>query len=203
MSDPRHSERLLSDVLGEGTSADFREGLLSQTLRLAHRRRRFRQARRATSALAVVAGLGLLVWHQLPSGRRPIGLPARPYALVRTQPLPREAWVETKPFPASSIFASLRTDNIVLTAEAAVRCVRLAMTSFWPGAATCCLGPVRPAFCGTRPREPGWHRRIYCETELARCPNYLGASPRDKSGRGLSQCKTFGSSRPVGCNASS
>lgn len=119
MSDSRHSERLLSDVLSEGTAADFREGLLNHTLRLAHRRRRFRQARRATSALAVVVGLGLLVWYSLPSIPRATGLPAKPYAIVRTQPLPREAWVETKSLPASSIFGSLRTENIILTAEAA------------------------------------------------------------------------------------
>ena len=106
MNDPRHNERLLADVLGEGISADFREGLLNETLRLARRRRRFRQARRAASALAVLVGLGLLVWHQFPSNLGPTGLPAKPYALVRTQPLPPAAWVATRPLSPANLVAS-------------------------------------------------------------------------------------------------
>ena len=85
MNEPGHNERLLADVLGEGVSADFREGLLSETLRLARRRRRFRQVRNAASALAVLVVLGLLVWHQFPSGQNPLRLAgqtlhARPHA---------------------------------------------------------------------------------------------------------------------------
>ena len=118
MNNPRHNDRLLADVLGEGVSAAFRESLLNQTLRLARRRRRFRQARGAASALAVLAALGLLVWHQFPSGRGPASLPARPYLLVRTQPLPRAAWVETKSFPAAGLIASAATRHIVVTANA-------------------------------------------------------------------------------------
>jgi hypothetical protein len=121
MNDPGPSERLLSDVLGEGISADFRQGLLNETLHLARRRRRFRQARNATSVLAMLAVLGILVWHQFPSGRSPIALPAKSYALVRTQRLPAALCVETRPFPASSIVASARTSHIVLTGEAGGR----------------------------------------------------------------------------------
>ena len=93
MNEPRHNERLLADVLGEGVAADFRDGLLNETLRLARRRRRFRQVRGAASALAVLAAFGLLVWHEFPSSPRRMALPAKPYALVRTQPLPPAAWV--------------------------------------------------------------------------------------------------------------
>jgi hypothetical protein len=121
MNDPKNRERLLADVLGEGISADFRQGLLSETLHLARRRRRFRQVRNATSVLALLAAFGLLVWHQFPSRHSPFALPAKPYALVRTQPLPTAAWVETRPFPASSIVASTTTDHIVLTAETSAR----------------------------------------------------------------------------------
>jgi len=121
MSDPTHKERLLADVLGEGLSADFRTGLLDETLRLARRRRRVRQLRGVASALAVLAALGVLVWLRIPPGRAPAGLPAKPYTLVRTQPLPPAAWVETVPLPASSIVASVETGHIVLTAEAGVR----------------------------------------------------------------------------------
>ena len=121
MNKPSQRRRLLADVLGEGISADFRQGLLRETLHLAQRRRRVRQVRSTVSVLAVLAAFGLLVWHQLPSGRIPFALPARPYALVRTQPLPSVAWVETRPFPASSIIASARTDHIILTAKAGVQ----------------------------------------------------------------------------------
>ena len=117
MNEPGHNERLLADVLGEGVSADFREGLLNETLRLARRRRRVRQARNATTALVVLVILGLLVWHQFPSGKSPLPLPAKPYKLVRTQPLPPAAWVETKPLTPSDIVSSVRTDNIILTAR--------------------------------------------------------------------------------------
>ena len=121
MNEPGHNERLLADVLGEGISADFRQGLLSETLHLVRRRRRYRQARNATSVLGLLAAFGLLVWHQSPSVRSPFASPAKPYALVRTQPLPPASWVETRPFPASSIVTSARTDHIVHTAEAGAR----------------------------------------------------------------------------------
>jgi len=120
VNDFHQNERLLTDVLGEGTSADFRAGLLNQTLRLARQRRRFRQARRAASALAVLVGLGLLVWREVPSGLRPASLPAKPYALVRTQPLPPAAWVATRPLSPASLLVSAKLGNIVVTAQAAV-----------------------------------------------------------------------------------
>lgn len=118
MNDPGQNERLLADILGEGVAADFREGLLNQTLHLARRRRRFRQMRGAASALAVLVGLGLLVWHQFPSGRAPESLPAKLYTIVRTQPLPPAAWVSTQPFSPAQLVATTRTSNIVATAGA-------------------------------------------------------------------------------------
>jgi ferric-dicitrate binding protein FerR (iron transport regulator) len=121
MNDPVPNEQLLADVLGEGAAEDSREGMLDETLHLARRRRRFRQVRNAASALALLTALGLLVWLPFPSARRPAALPTKPYTLVRTQPLPPAAWVETRPFPASSIVASARTDHIVVTAEAGTR----------------------------------------------------------------------------------
>jgi hypothetical protein len=120
MNDPGHNEPFLSDVLREGIPADFREGLLNQTLRLARRRRRFRQGRRAASALAVVVGLGLLVWQRLPSNLRSTGFPAKPYTIVRTQPLPPAAWVATRPLSPANLVASAMTGNIIVTAKAGV-----------------------------------------------------------------------------------
>ena len=47
MNRPTDNERLLDDMLSEAVPADFREALLGETLRLACRRRRWRQTRRA------------------------------------------------------------------------------------------------------------------------------------------------------------
>ena len=121
MNNPRHHERLLADVLGEGVSADFRAGLLNETLRLARRRRRVRQVRAAAAALAVLVVLAFLVWHQIPSCRSPEALPAKPYTIVRTQPLPPTAWVVTRALPAASLVASVPTESVVLTAKSGVR----------------------------------------------------------------------------------
>ena len=119
MNDPGHNERLLADVLGEGGAVDFREGLLNKTLRLVRRRRHFRQVRRTASALTVVLGLGLLVWRFSPSGLGPARVPAKPYTLVRTQPLPPAAWVATRPLSPANLVASVATGNIILTTQAA------------------------------------------------------------------------------------
>ncbi len=118
MSDPGHKEPLLADILGEGIPAGFRENLLNETLRLARRRRRARQVRGAVSAWAVVAALGLALWHLSQPAGGPLTVPAKPYRLVRTQPLPRLAWVDTKPFPAADLVASVATRQIVVTAVA-------------------------------------------------------------------------------------
>jgi hypothetical protein len=120
VNNPKQTERLLTDVLGEGNPADFRDGLLHETLRLARHRRQARQLRRAASTLAVLVGLGLLTWHQFPPSRGPAGLPAKPYAIVRTQPLPPGSWVATKPLSPAGFVASISTGNIVVTAKAGV-----------------------------------------------------------------------------------
>ena len=120
MNNLRHTERLLTDVLGEGMAADFREGLLNEMLRLAKRRRRFRQARRTASALAVLVGFGLLIWRQFPPGPGPASLPTKPYVLVRTQHLPPTAWVATKPLSSANLLVSTSHGNVVVTAKAGV-----------------------------------------------------------------------------------
>jgi hypothetical protein len=111
---------LLTDVLSEGTAEEFREGLLRETLRLARRRRHFRQARRAASALAVLVGIGLLVWRHVPTVLSPASLPAKPYTLVRTQPLTPAAWEATRPLSPANLLVSVRTGSIVVTAKASV-----------------------------------------------------------------------------------
>jgi hypothetical protein len=121
MSDPRHSERLLTDVLGEGVSTDFRTGLLNETLRLARRRRRVCQVRRVAVALAMVAALGIVVGHQSFVHWRSPRQHVKPYTLVRTRPLPPAAWVSTRPLSAARLVASATTQNIILTAVAGRR----------------------------------------------------------------------------------
>ena len=118
MNERGHNVRLLADVLSEGVSADFPQGLLNEMLRLARRRRRLRQVRNTASVLAVLAGLGLLVWHQIPSRPGTSTSQAKAYALVHTQPLPPEARIQTKLFPASSTVASVRTDKVIITSQA-------------------------------------------------------------------------------------
>jgi hypothetical protein len=62
--------------------------------------------------------MGLLVWRHVPSASGPASLPARLYALVRTQPLPPAAWVTTRPLSPANLVVSARTGNIVVTAAA-------------------------------------------------------------------------------------
>ncbi len=121
MNDLRHNERLLSDVLDEGASAGFRAAMLGQTLRLARRRRRVRQLRAGIPALAILAAMALLVWHQIPMRRSPTAPPAKPYTLVRTQPLAASAWVVTKPLSLASVVASVSSSRVILTAQAHMR----------------------------------------------------------------------------------
>src|SRR5512141_2628636 len=90
---PRHNEGLLMDVLAEGQHPAVREAILSETLRLVARRRRFRQARQLASALTVVvlAAWALFLWRPPPPGTaKPrvadAGSEPGPYLLVRSHP---------------------------------------------------------------------------------------------------------------------
>ena len=124
MNDRAKKERLLNEILAEETPAGFREVLLEDTLRLARRRRHFRQTRRAVSALAVVAGLALVVWRSLmPTGIPPE--PSRPYVLVRTQPLPPQAVVDTQPLSPANLVSSSATAGVVTTAAAGYRSLEI------------------------------------------------------------------------------
>jgi hypothetical protein len=95
--------RLLAEVLAEAAPADFRAALLAETLRLARRRRQFRQARRVAGVLTVMSLLAVWVAQQFspptaiaPARVRPVAPPV--YQLVCTRPLSAGALVSTRKF---------------------------------------------------------------------------------------------------------
>src|ERR1041385_628121 len=113
------NERLLSDVLAEGNDPRLRETLLAQSLQLVRRQKKFRQARRVTSVIAGVIGLLLLVSRFVPLA--PNGSPssATPYDLVRTQPMPASAIVQTTPHHLPDFMTSKQQIAIVVTSSTA------------------------------------------------------------------------------------
>jgi hypothetical protein len=122
MGNKADNEQLLADVLSEATPVDFRGVMLGETLRLVRRRRRWRQTRRATALLVVLAACGVLIWQKnLP--QRPVtsaaALPAnaveKNYKLVETQPLPANAIVTTQPMASGQFIASTASVEIVQT----------------------------------------------------------------------------------------
>ena len=120
MNDSSEHEDLLLDVLAEENEAGFREALLGQTLKLVRRKRRFRTIRRASSGIAILAGLLILVWRFVPSPPIPPPQPsAKPYALIRTQPLPPGAIVQTSALHLPYVVTSSHDVQIIATSSAA------------------------------------------------------------------------------------
>jgi hypothetical protein len=111
------NERLLMEVLAEGSDPRLREALLAQSLQLVRRQRKFRQARRVTSVMAGFIGLLLLVSRFVPLA--PNGSPpsAKPYNLVRSQPLPANALVQTTPHFLPDFISSKKQVAIVVTSS--------------------------------------------------------------------------------------
>ena len=105
-------ESLLAEVLAEASPADFREAMLAETLRLARRRRQFRQARPAAGFL-VLMGLLVLLAAQFFSKRPVVSPPlAKPierqsYQLVRTEPMPAGAIIRTVKFSEAQFAGSV------------------------------------------------------------------------------------------------
>jgi hypothetical protein len=114
-------EELLDDVLAEATTAEFREALLGETLRLAGRRRRFRRARNAAGILAAIALAGILAWHRNPATREVFVAPHAPkaieknYIAVDTRPLPTDAIITSHPLSSAQFVASKNEIVIVQT----------------------------------------------------------------------------------------
>jgi len=111
MSDRNNKENLLNEVLAEASPAGFREALLGETLRLARRRRHFRQTRQTIGVLGVFILLAILGWQYWPQAiavSPPVAKMAvpTPYKLVRTEPLPDNDIVTTRSFLENQLVAS-------------------------------------------------------------------------------------------------
>ena len=119
MNESSEHESLLADVLAADSEPGFREALLGQTLKLVRRKRRFRTIRRGTSTIAVFAGLLLLVWRFVPSPPISPQPSAKPYALIRTQPLPPGAIVQTSPLRFPNLVTSSHDVQIIATSSTA------------------------------------------------------------------------------------
>ena len=114
MSETTRNEQLLKDVLSEDRAGALQEALLGQTLRLARRRRRFRRARPVAVVLAVLTAGLWIVWRP-PTGKLLETNNPRPYALIRTQPLPQSCVVESTTFPAAQVVSSAPNAPLVTT----------------------------------------------------------------------------------------
>jgi hypothetical protein len=142
------NEQLLADVLSEAVPADFREALLGETLRLARRRRRWRQTRRAAALLVALGLLAVLVRQNFPP-QPLVPMPVakakvKSYELVRTQPLSAGAIVVTRPLSTGQLLASGATTEMVQTSSGNFRVINddelLALVASRP-AALVRLGP--------------------------------------------------------------
>lgn len=110
-------EQLLKDVLVETMPASLREDLLAQTLRQVRRRRHTRQVRRMAGALAILVGLGFILWPR-PPHTLVQRTPVKSYVLVRTQPLPSGEIVKTVSLAEARHIISSPAVGVISTATA-------------------------------------------------------------------------------------
>jgi hypothetical protein len=117
MSSNRKENELLEDVLAENADADFRGAVLSQTLHLARRKRRFQQIRQAGAVLAVVVIIALLALRRETSCKKiePTPMPVRSYELVQTFSLPASEVVTTTALDEKYIVTSRPTVLVITT----------------------------------------------------------------------------------------
>jgi hypothetical protein len=111
-------ERLFADALADEAPAGFREALLSQTLRHARARRRWRQVRRGATALAGVVLLAVLMRLILP--QPPLAVPVAGCEIIHTRPLPAAAFVNTVPLQPNQLVAPVATVGVIHTDLAVV-----------------------------------------------------------------------------------
>jgi hypothetical protein len=89
-------EALLDDITADSLPAEFRTGLLQETLRLARQRRRFRQIRRAAASLALLAGLAVWLWRSPSPTSVSQTAGTRTVTVVRSSPLSASERISTR-----------------------------------------------------------------------------------------------------------
>ena len=115
MKNQEPSEQLLSDIFSDAISPAFRSALLSETLRLARRKRRARSVVKgvtATVAIGIMAILGGRFRTLTPG----LAVPSTAnFHLVETQPLARSYIVTTRPFAANCVIETVAFSGQVQT----------------------------------------------------------------------------------------
>jgi hypothetical protein len=115
------NDDLLADVLAETAPAGFREALLGETLRLARRRRRWRQTRRVAGMAVILGLLGFVVWQKNVPTKQVVHAPIEKamkenYKLVRTGLFPSVAIVVTKPLVTGQLGGLANVEIVQTTA---------------------------------------------------------------------------------------
>ena len=128
MNERTDNQDLLAEVLAEASPPEFREAMLAETLRLARRRRQFRQLRPAAGVLFLMSLLAVLVaqhFSKPPVVSMPLAktIEQQSYELVRTQPLPASALVSTRSFSATGFAISIPKVIEVSTASGGFRLI--------------------------------------------------------------------------------
>jgi hypothetical protein len=128
MNERTDNQELQAEVLAEASPADFRAAMLAETLRLARRRRQFRQVRPAAGVLVLMGLLAVLAaqhFSKPPAGSSPLAkqIVRQSYELVRTQPLPASAIVSTRSFSAAGFAASVQKVVEVATVSGGFRLI--------------------------------------------------------------------------------
>lgn len=113
MSLRNDQDRLLSDVLSNSDTPDFRSSLLETTIRRARRERRFRRGRQRVVALMVIVALSALGWQLSPWHKPDTRL--SPCLIVHTQRLPEAQMVRTSLLTTLVSTASFEGVRIVHT----------------------------------------------------------------------------------------
>jgi hypothetical protein len=118
------NEELLDDVFSQASCEELRNAMFSETLRLVRSRRRWCQARNTTALATAVVLAGLMGQLLLHRSVRPVppssaaSRVAQAYTLVRSQPLPESALVETVSLQTGLAVASVtRIETVRTTAH--------------------------------------------------------------------------------------
>lgn len=121
MKPPADNDPLLDDVLAEAAPPEFRNELLQTTLWQARRRRQFRRGRQVLLGIAMVGLLGVWAARQTPRSKLqtlPVASQSDfPLVIVRTEPLPAEAFVNSAPLTEAAFVTTIAGQYRVINDE--------------------------------------------------------------------------------------